>query len=78
MSDDTYLAVFLGSRDNPKMAAWMAMPPSERLAKQREGIAAWKAWVAKHQGAIVEQGRACDVLGAPCEERTKAFLSAVI
>ncbi|HXI08610.1 MAG: hypothetical protein ACRC1G_16325 [Bradyrhizobium sp.] len=56
MSDDTYLAVFLGSRDNPKMAAWMAMPPSERQAKQREGIAAWKAWVAKHQGAIVEPG----------------------
>ena len=30
------------------------------------------------QGAIVEQGRATDVLGAPREERTKAFLSAVI
>ncbi|MCK1276647.1 amino acid ABC transporter ATP-binding protein [Bradyrhizobium sp. 61] len=30
------------------------------------------------QGAIVEQGRASDVLGAPREERTKAFLSAVI
>ncbi|WP_439370494.1 amino acid ABC transporter ATP-binding protein [Bradyrhizobium sp. PMVTL-01] len=30
------------------------------------------------QGAIIEQGRASDVLGAPREERTKAFLSAVI
>ena len=30
------------------------------------------------QGVIVEQGRACDVLGAPREQRTKAFLSAVI
>ncbi|MFK4502194.1 polar amino acid transport system ATP-binding protein [Bradyrhizobium japonicum] len=30
------------------------------------------------QGAIVEQGRASDVLRAPREERTKAFLSAVI
>ncbi|MDN4984673.1 amino acid ABC transporter ATP-binding protein [Bradyrhizobium arachidis] len=30
------------------------------------------------QGVIVEQGRATDVLGAPREERTKAFLSAVI
>jgi len=30
------------------------------------------------QGAIVEQGRASEVLGAPGEERTKAFLSAVI
>ncbi|WP_426613512.1 amino acid ABC transporter ATP-binding protein [Bradyrhizobium sp. McL0616] len=30
------------------------------------------------QGAIVEQGRASEVLAAPREERTKAFLSAVI
>jgi polar amino acid transport system ATP-binding protein len=30
------------------------------------------------QGAIIEQGRASDVLGAPREERTRAFLSAVI
>ncbi|QDF40212.1 amino acid ABC transporter ATP-binding protein [Bradyrhizobium symbiodeficiens] len=30
------------------------------------------------QGAIVERGRASDVLGAPREERTRAFLSAVI
>ncbi|RXH16153.1 amino acid ABC transporter ATP-binding protein [Bradyrhizobium guangzhouense] len=30
------------------------------------------------QGAIVEQGRASDVLGAPREARTRAFLSAVI
>ena len=30
------------------------------------------------QGAIIEQGRAFDVLGAPREERTRAFLSAVI
>jgi hypothetical protein len=56
MSNDTYLAVFLGSNSNPKMAAWKAMPPSERQAKEREGLAAWKAWVAKHQGAILEMG----------------------
>ncbi|MGY4512160.1 amino acid ABC transporter ATP-binding protein [Bradyrhizobium sp. USDA 3650] len=30
------------------------------------------------QGAIIEQGSASDVLGAPREERTRAFLSAVI
>jgi ABC-type polar amino acid transport system ATPase subunit len=30
------------------------------------------------QGAIIEQGRASDVLGAPREERTREFLSAVI
>jgi hypothetical protein len=56
MSNDTYLAVFLGSKTNPRMAAWMALPDSERQAKEREGIAAWKAWVEKHHGAILEMG----------------------
>jgi hypothetical protein len=56
MSNDTYLAVFLGSKTNPRMAAWMALPDSERQAKEREGIAAWKAWVEKYHGAILEMG----------------------
>ena len=56
MSNDTYLAVFLGSKTSPKMAAWNALPPSERQKKEHEGIAAWKAWVDKHQGAILEMG----------------------
>jgi hypothetical protein len=53
---DTYLAIFVGSRGNPKMAAWNALPDAERKAKEIEGIAAWKAWVAKHQGTIAEMG----------------------
>jgi hypothetical protein len=56
MSNDTYLAVFLGSKNNPKMAAWNALPASERQKKEREGIAAWKSWVEKHHGAILEMG----------------------
>jgi hypothetical protein len=56
MSNDTYLAVFLGSKASPKMAAWNAMPAAERQAKEREGIAAWKAWVEKNHGAILEMG----------------------
>ena len=56
MSNDTYLAVFLGSKTSPKMAAWNALPAAERQKKEREGIAAWKAWVEKHQGAILEMG----------------------
>ncbi len=56
MSNDTYLAVFLGSMTGPKFAAWHALPPDERQKKEQEGIAAWKAWVAKHQGAILEMG----------------------
>jgi hypothetical protein len=57
MSDnDTYLAVFLGSKTSPKMKAWNSLPEPERRAKEKEGIAAWKAWVEKHQGAIVAMG----------------------
>jgi hypothetical protein len=53
---DTYLAVFLGSKSSPKMTAWNSLPEAERSARQRDGIAAWKAWVEKHQGAIVAMG----------------------
>lgn len=56
MSNDTYLAIFLGSKTSPKMAAWNALSDSERQKKEREGIAAWKAWVEKHYGAILEMG----------------------
>jgi hypothetical protein len=38
------------------MTAWNVLPETERRAKEREGIAAWKAWVEKHQGAIVGMG----------------------
>ena len=41
-TNGTYLAVFLGSKASPSMAAWNALPEPERLAKQQEGIAAWK------------------------------------
>ena len=55
-TNNTYLAVFLGGKTSPKMMAWNALPDAERRAKEREGIAAWKAWVEKHQGAIVAMG----------------------
>jgi hypothetical protein len=55
-ANDTYLAVFLGSKDNAKMAAWNALPEAERRAREQQGIAAWKAWVEKHQAAITAMG----------------------
>ena len=55
-ANNTFLAVFLGSKTNPRMTAWNALPEAERLAKQQEGIAAWKAWAEKHQSAIVGMG----------------------
>lgn len=53
---DTYLAVFVGSKYSAKMAAWNALPEAERKAREKEGIAAWKAWVTKHQASLVEMG----------------------
>jgi len=55
-TNDTYLAIFLGSKTSPRMNAWMALPEAERRAKEQEGIAAWKAWVEKHQTAISSMG----------------------
>ena len=55
-TSDTYLAVFLGSKTGPRWKAWMALPEAERRAKEQEGIAAWKAWVAKHQAAVAVMG----------------------
>ncbi len=55
-TNDTYLAVFLGSKTSPRRAAWDALPEGDRRAKEREGIAAWQAWVEKHHAAIVAIG----------------------
>jgi hypothetical protein len=55
-TNNTYLAVFLGSKTSPRMAAWDALPEAERNAKLQEGIAAWKAWAEKHQAVIIGMG----------------------
>jgi hypothetical protein len=55
-TNDTFLAVFLGSKTSPRMTAWNALPESERQAKQKEGIAAWKAWAENHHSVIVGMG----------------------
>lgn len=55
-ASNTYLAVFLGSKTSPRRAAWDALPEGERRAKEREGMAAWKAWVEKHQASIAAMG----------------------
>jgi hypothetical protein len=55
-TNNTYLAVFLGSKTSPQRKTWDALSEEERRAKEREGMAAWKAWVEKHQAAIVGMG----------------------
>ena len=36
-TNDTFLAVFLGSKTNAKMAAWNALPEAERRGKEQQG-----------------------------------------
>jgi hypothetical protein len=55
-TNETYLAVFLGSKTSPRMKAWMALPEAERRIKEREGMAAWKEWAETHQAAISAMG----------------------
>jgi hypothetical protein len=55
-TNNTYLAVFLGSKSSQRHAAWDALPEGERRAKEQEGMAAWHAWVDKHRAAIVAMG----------------------
>ncbi len=55
-TNNTYLAIFLGSKTNPKMAAWNALSEADRQKKAQEAIAAWKGWAEKHQASIVTMG----------------------
>ena len=55
-TNDTFLAVFLGSKNSAKWAAWNALSETERKAREMRGIAAWKAWVEKHQASLVQMG----------------------
>ncbi len=55
-ANNTYLAVFLGSKNSPQWKAWDALSENDRRTKEREGMAAWKAWVEKHQAVVVTMG----------------------
>ena len=50
---NTYFAVFLGSKTNPRMKAWMSLPEAERRVKEQEGMAAWHRWVEKYRDVIL-------------------------
>ena len=69
-ANNTFLAVFLGSKTSPKMTAWMALPEAARHAKEKEGMAAWKAWVKRHETAIV-------AMGGPLGKTKKASASGI-
>lgn len=55
-SNDTYLAVLLGSATSDRRTAWNALSDAERRVKEQTGIEAWKAWMEKNKDAIVYDG----------------------
>jgi hypothetical protein len=54
--NNTFLAIFLGSKTSPQMTAWNALPEAERQAKVQKGMAAWHGWVETHKSAIADMG----------------------
>jgi len=55
-ANDTYLAVFTGSKTSPRMQEWMALPEAERRKRERQGMAAWHAWGEQNQAAVSAMG----------------------
>lgn len=53
---NTYVALFTGNRESARAQAFFTLPEAQRKAKEQEGIAAWGAWMQKHQAAIVFAG----------------------
>jgi len=52
----TFLAIFLGDKASPRRREWDALSDDQRRAREAEGMAAWKEWVEKNEGAIVQMG----------------------
>ncbi|MEO8849409.1 MAG: hypothetical protein ABI440_12380 [Casimicrobiaceae bacterium] len=55
-TSNTYLAVFLGSKTSKQWLAWEALSEGARRTREQQGMAAWHAWVDKHQADIVDMG----------------------
>ena len=55
-TNNTFLAVFLGSKTSARAKAWMALPEAERRAKEQQGMAAWQSWMQTHHAAVVGTG----------------------
>ena len=51
-----YMAVFLGTPEARAASGWDQLDDAARKAKEREGIAAWTAWMHKHEVAVTELG----------------------
>ena len=56
-ANNTYLAVFLGSKTSPRRAAWDALSEGERRAKEQEGIAALEGVGREASGGDCQHGQ---------------------
>jgi hypothetical protein len=55
-TENTFLAIFTGSKDSPRMKAWNALSEADRKAREQKGMADWQAWMARHGAALVFPG----------------------
>ena len=60
-TNDTSLALFLGSKTSPRMKAWMALPEAERRAKRGIAQAAAKLFE-KHPNFTIFPGESVEVM----------------
>ena len=52
----TFMAILTGSVDSPKHGPWDALSDEARNARVAEGMAAWQAWMSKHEGQMADTG----------------------
>ena len=50
----TFLAVYVGAPAS--MSKWDHLSDAEKTERQKQGIAAWHGWVAKHKDVVTEMG----------------------
>lgn len=51
-----FMAVFTGNSAARERSGWDTMSDTDRKKREQDGIAAWGAWMAKHQASIVDGG----------------------
>jgi hypothetical protein len=51
-----FLAVFTGTRNNPRMSEWNALTEAERKAREGQAMAAWGKWMDDHGSKVVFAG----------------------
>jgi hypothetical protein len=50
----TFLAIFTGTPEN--LAKWKSLDDATRAARERDGMAAWKQWIADNAASLVDSG----------------------